>query len=110
VTGTWNNSQGGSGSVALLVGAFVCTLRSFDKFCDFIATLGRIANTIPPTYSYGIGFQLLGMVGRYFAEVLRIVRNTFRVIIYRVYTLTGKKYLAEVLPTFLALMGYWVAA
>ena len=102
----WNNSQGGSGSGALLVEAYAGPLGSFGKFCAVIAALGGIANTIPPTYSSGVDFQLLG---RHFAKVPRIVWNTVGVIIYTVCALAGRNHLAEIFTNFLALMGYWVA-
>ena len=102
----WNNSQGGSGSGALLVEAYAGPLGSFGKFCAVIAALGGIANTIPPTYSSGIDFQLLGQG---FAKVPRIVWNTVGVIIYTVCALVGRNHLAEIFTNFLALMGYWVA-
>lgn len=102
----WNNSQGGSGSGALLVEAYAGPLGSFGKFCAVVAALGGIANTIPPTYASGIDFQLLG---RYFRRVPRIVWNTFGVVIYTVCALAGRNHLGEIFTNFLALMGYWVA-
>ena len=102
----WNNQQGGSGSGALLVEAYSLPLGTFGKFCAVIAALGGIANTIPPTYSSGIDFQLLGA---YFAKVPRVVWNTVGVIIYTVCALAGRNHLAEIFTNFLALMGYWVA-
>jgi len=102
----WENHQGGSGSGALLVEAYVGPLGNFGKFCAVVAGLGAIANTIPPTYSSGVDFQLLG---RYFARVPRVVWNTVGVIIYTVCALAGRNHLAEIFTNFLALMGYWVA-
>jgi purine-cytosine permease-like protein len=102
----WNNQQGGSGSGALLVEAYSRPLGTFGKFRAVIAALGGIANTIPPTYSSGIDFQLLG---RYFAKVPRVVWNTVGVIIYTVCALAGRNHHAEIFTNFLALMGYWVA-
>lgn len=101
----WKDSQGGSGSGALLVTAF-SPLHDFGKFCSVIAALGTIANTIPPTYSSGVDFQILG---RYFAKVPRVVWNTIGVIIYTVCALAGRNSLAIIFTNFLALMGYWVA-
>jgi purine-cytosine permease-like protein len=101
----WNNSQGGSGSGALLVAGFQ-PLGTFGKFCAVIIALGGIANTIPPTYSSGIDFQTLG---RHFERVPRVIWNTFGVIIYTVCALAGRNSLAVIFTNFLALMGYWVA-
>lgn len=101
----WNNSQGGSGSGALLVAGFE-PLHDFGKFCAVIAALGVIANTIPPTYSSGVDFQILG---RYATKVPRVIWNTIGVIIYTVCALAGRDHLAVIFTNFLALMGYWVA-
>jgi purine-cytosine permease-like protein len=101
----WTNSQGGSGSGALLVAGFE-PLQDFGKFCAVIAALGVIANTIPPTYSSGVDFQILG---RYAAKVPRVIWNTIGVIIYTVCALAGRNHLAVIFTNFLALMGYWVA-
>jgi purine-cytosine permease-like protein len=101
----WTNSQGGSGSGALLVAGFE-PLQNFGKFCAVIAALGVIANTIPPTYSSGVDFQILG---RYAAKVPRVIWNTIGVIIYTVCALAGRNHLAVIFTNFLALMGYWVA-
>jgi NCS1 nucleoside transporter family len=101
----WTNSQGGSGSGALLVVGFE-PLHDFGKFCAVIAALGVIANTIPPTYSSGVDFQILG---RYAAKVPRVIWNTIGVIIYTVCALAGRNHLAVIFTNFLALMGYWVA-
>jgi NCS1 nucleoside transporter family len=101
----WTNSQGGSGSGALLVAGFE-PLHDFGKFCAVIAALGVIANTIPPTYSSGVDFQILG---RYAAKVPRVIWNTIGVIIYTVCALAGRNHLAVIFTNFLALMGYWVA-
>lgn len=68
--------------------------------------LGLIANTIAPTYSSGIDFQILG---RYAEKVPRVVWNTIGVIIYTVCALAGRSNLSEIFTNFLALMGYWVA-
>lgn len=101
----WTNSQGGSGSGALLVAGYE-PLGIFGKFCAVIAALGVIANTIPPTYSSGVDFQILG---RYAAMVPRIVWNTVGVVIYTICALAGRNSLAVIFTNFLALMGYWVA-
>jgi purine-cytosine permease-like protein len=101
----WNNSQGGSGSGALLVAGFE-PLGTFGMFCAVIVALGGIANTIPPTYSTGIDFQTLG---RQFERIPRVVWNTLGVIIYTVCALAGRNSLAIIFTNFLALMGYWVA-
>jgi purine-cytosine permease-like protein len=101
----WENSQGGSGSGALLVAGFE-PLHDFGKFCAVIAALGIIANTIPPTYSSGVDFQILG---RYASKVPRVIWNTIGVIIYTVCALAGRNHLAVIFTNFLALMGYWVA-
>jgi purine-cytosine permease-like protein len=101
----WTHSQGGSGSGALLVAGFA-PLHGFGKFCAVVAALGIIANTIPPTYSAGVDFQILG---RYATKVPRVVWNTIGVIIYTVCALAGRNHLAVIFTNFLALMGYWVA-
>jgi purine-cytosine permease-like protein len=96
----WN-----SGAGALIVEGFG-PLHRFGKFCSVVVALGLISNTIPPTYSSGIDFQILG---RYAEKVPRIVWNTFGVVIYTVCALAGRGYLSEIFTNFLALMGYWVA-
>jgi len=101
----WTNSQGGSGSGALLVEAY-SPLGNFGKFCAVIAALGGIANMIPPTYSSGVDFQMLG---RLFDKVPRVVWNTIGAVIYTVCALVGRNNLAVIFTNFLALMGYWVA-
>lgn len=101
----WTNEQGGSGSGALLVAAY-SDIGSFGKFCAVIVALGGIANMIPPTYSAGVDFQILG---RQFAKVPRVVWNTIGVIIYVACALAGRNNLAIIFTNFLALMGYWVA-
>lgn len=101
----WSNEQGGSGSGALIVVAFQ-DLGSFGKFCAVVVALGGVANTIPPTYSSGVDFQILG---RAFSKVPRVVWNTTGVVIYTVCALAGRNNLAIIFTNFLALMGYWVA-
>lgn len=101
----WEDSQGGSGSGALLVAGFA-PLGGFGRFCAVIAALGIIANTIPPTYSCGVDFQVLG---HYATRIPRFVWNIAGVIIYTVCALAGRNSLASIFTNFLALMGYWVA-
>lgn len=95
----------GSGSGALIVAGYD-ELGTFGKFCSVIVALGLIANMVPPCYSAGIDFQILG---RYPAMVPRFIWNTFGVIIFAVCALAGRDHLAEIFTNFLALMGYWVA-
>ena len=47
------------GQGALIVEGF-SPLHGFGKFCSVICALGLIANTVAPTYSAGIDFQILG--------------------------------------------------
>lgn len=96
----WNEGAG-----ALIVQGFA-PLRGFGKFCAVVIALGLIANTIAPTYSSGVDFQILG---RYAERVPRVVWNTVGVIIYTVCALAGRGNLSEIFTNFLALMGYWVA-
>lgn len=93
------------GQGALIVEGFG-PLHGFGKFCSVIIALGLIANTVAPTYSAGVDFQILG---RYAEKVPRVVWNTVGVIIYTVCALVGRSYLSEIFTNFLALMGYWVA-
>ncbi|KAJ5131012.1 Permease cytosine/purine uracil thiamine allantoin [Penicillium bovifimosum] len=92
------------GQGALIVEGFG-PLHGFGKFCSVICALGLIANTVPPTYSAGIDFQILG---RYAEAVPRVVWNTIAAIIYTVCALAGRSHLADIFTNFLALMGYWV--
>ena len=101
----YSSSQGGSAAGALLVAGFA-PLGTFGKFCAVIVALGLIANTIPPTYSSGVDFQILG---RYAERVPRFVWNTAGVVIFTVCALAGRNSLAGIFTNFLALMGYWVA-
>ncbi|KAH8700353.1 putative nucleoside transporter [Talaromyces proteolyticus] len=94
-----------AGAGALIVEGF-SPVNGFGKFCSVIVALGLISNTIPPTYSSGIDFQILG---RYAELIPRIVWNTIGVIIYTVCALAGQSHLSEIFTNFLALMGYWVA-
>ncbi|CAI7672397.1 unnamed protein product [Penicillium manginii] len=96
----YNKGQG-----ALIVEGFG-PLHGFGKFCSVIIALGLIANTVAPTYSAGVDFQILG---RYAEKVPRVIWNTVGVIIYTVCALVGRSYLSEIFTNFLALMGYWVA-
>ncbi|KAL2004257.1 hypothetical protein VTN02DRAFT_4772 [Thermoascus thermophilus] len=96
----WNTGAG-----ALIVAGFA-PLRRFGQFCAVVVALGLIANTVAPTYSSGIDFQILG---RYAERVPRVAWNTFGVAIYTVCALAGRGHLSEIFTNFLALMGYWVA-
>ncbi|KAL4906596.1 hypothetical protein BDW74DRAFT_150767 [Aspergillus multicolor] len=96
----YNNGQG-----ALIVQGF-SSLHAFGNFCSVIVALGLIANTIAPTYSAGVDFQILG---RYAEKVPRAVWNTLGVVIYTVCALAGRSHLADIFTNFLALMGYFVA-
>lgn len=89
---------------ALLVQGFA-PLGTFGDFCSVIIALGLIANMIPPTYSSGVDFQILGRLA---AQVPRIVWNTVGVVIYTICALAGRNSLAAIFTNFLALMGYWV--
>ena len=89
----------------LLVAGYA-PLGAFGKFCSVVVALGLIANTIPPTYSSGVDFQILG---RYANRVPRFIWNTLGVVIYTVCALAGRNSLASIFTNFLALMGYWVA-
>ncbi|OJJ51312.1 hypothetical protein ASPZODRAFT_57139 [Penicilliopsis zonata CBS 506.65] len=93
------------GAGALIVEGFG-PLHGFGKFCSVVVALGLIANTIPPTYSSSVDFQILG---RYAEFIPRVIWNTIGVIIYTVCALAGRGSLSEIFTNFLALMGYWVA-
>ncbi|GKZ62563.1 hypothetical protein AnigIFM49718_009982 [Aspergillus niger] len=93
------------GAGALIVEGF-SPLNGFGKFCAVVVALGLIANTIPPTYSAGVDFQILG---RYAEKVPRAIWNAIGVIIYTVCALAGRSNLSDIFTNFLALMGYWVA-
>lgn len=77
----------------------------FGKFLSIVIALGLIANLVPPTYSVGIDFQVLG---KNFQKIPRVVWNSVGVVIYTVCALAGRDHLAEIFTNFLALMGYWV--
>ncbi|CAF9938978.1 MAG: hypothetical protein ALECFALPRED_007942 [Alectoria fallacina] len=94
-----------SGQGNLIVEGF-SSLNGFGKFLGVVIALGLIANTIFPTYSSGIDFQILGRAAQ---KVPRFIWNTFGVIIYTVCALAGRDHLSEVFTNFLALMGYWLA-
>ncbi|KAJ5888220.1 Nucleoside transporter [Penicillium taxi] len=93
------------GQGALIVEAFG-PLHGFGKFCSVIVALGLVANTVPPTYSAGVDFQILG---RYAEIVPRVIWNFIVFVIYTVCALAGREHLSEIFTNFLALMGYWVA-
>jgi purine-cytosine permease-like protein len=97
---TWEAAGAGSG--ALIVAGY-SSLGGFGKFCSVLAALGLISNMVPPIYSSGIDFQILG---RYTAIVPRFLWNTLAVIIFTVCALAGKDSLSEIFTNFLALMGY----
>lgn len=94
-----------AGQGALIVEGF-SSLHGFGKFCAVVVALGLVANIIPPTYSSGVDFQILG---RYAAKVPRFIWNTFGVVVYTVCALAGRDSLSVIFTNFLALMGYWVA-
>lgn len=94
-----------SGQGNLLVEGF-SSLNGFGKFLGVVIALGLIANTIFPTYSSGIDFQILGRAAQ---KVPRFIWNTFGVIIYTVCALAGRDHLSGIFTNFLALMGYWLA-
>lgn len=89
---------------ALIVEGYA-PLGGFGKFCSVVVGLGLVANLIPPTYSSGVDFQILG---RWMLRVPRAVWNTLGVVIYTVCALAGRNDLAVIFTNFLALMGYWV--
>lgn len=93
------------GQGALIVQGF-SPVHTFGDFCSVIVALGLIANTIAPTYSAGVDFQILG---RYAEKVPRAIWNTLGVVIYTVCALAGRGHLADIFTNFLALMGYFVA-
>ncbi len=78
-------------------------LGGFGKFCAVVAALGLIANMVPPRYSSGIDFQILG---RWCEKVPRWVWNTFAVVIFAACALAGRDHLSAIFTNFLALMGY----
>lgn len=90
---------------ALIVAGF-SPLGAFGSFCSVVVALGIISNLIPPTYSSGVDFQILG---RYFALIPRVIWNTVAVIIFTVCAIAGRENLAQIFTNFLALMGYWLS-
>lgn len=94
----------GAGSGALIVAGYH-GLGGFGKFCSVVVALGLIANIVPPIYSCGIDFQILG---RYPAIIPRFIWNTVAIVIFTVCGLVGRNNLSEIFTNFLALMGYWV--
>ena len=98
----YDTSQG-----ALIVKSLLDGLNDgFARFLGVIIVLGLIANTVAPTYSGGIDFQI---ISSYFERIPRVLWNTLCVIIYTVCALAGRDHLAEIFTNFLALMGYWCA-
>lgn len=95
----------GAGSGALIVAGFN-QFGGFGKFCSVVIALGMVANMVPPVYSAGIDFQILG---KYPEKVPRFIWNTFGTVVFAVCALAGRDNLATIFTNFLALMGYWVA-
>ena len=89
----------------LLVEGF-SSLGGFGKFLAVVIALGLVPNTVAPTYSSGIDFQILGRAAQ---KIPRFVWNTCGVIIYTVCALAGRNSLSQIFTNFLALMGYWLA-
>ncbi|KAL9049612.1 MAG: hypothetical protein Q9162_007128 [Coniocarpon cinnabarinum] len=96
----YDTSQG-----ALIVQGFE-PLGTFGHFTSVVVALGLIANIMPPAYSSGIDFQILGKA---FALVPRVVWNLVGVIIFTVCALAGREHLAAIFTNFLAIMGYWLS-
>ncbi|KAL9124005.1 MAG: hypothetical protein Q9217_006624 [Psora testacea] len=96
----YETSQG-----ALILEGF-SSLGGFGKFLAVVILLSLVANTIGPSYSIGIDFQILARVAQ---RVPRFIWNTCGVIVYTVCALAGRNSLAEIFTNFLALMGYWVS-
>ncbi|PYH40934.1 purine-cytosine permease family protein [Aspergillus saccharolyticus JOP 1030-1] len=92
------------GAGALIVEGF-SPLGGFGKFCAVVVALGLIANTVAPSYSAGVDFQILG---RHAEKVPRVLWNTFGAVIFTVCALAGRSNLSDIFTNFLALMGYWV--
>lgn len=80
------------GQGALIVEGFA-PLDGFGKFCSVIIALGLIANTVAPTYSSGVDFQILG---RYAEMVPRVIWNTVGAIIFTACALAGRSNLSEI--------------
>jgi purine-cytosine permease-like protein len=100
----WASAYGTSQG-ALAVEAFR-PLGTFGSFLSVVLALGLVANLIPPTYSSGVDFQVLG---RHFERVPRVFWNTAGCVVYTVCAIAGRQHLAEIFTNFLALMGYWVS-
>ncbi|KAK3109757.1 Vitamin B6 transporter [Teratosphaeriaceae sp. CCFEE 6253] len=81
-------------------------LGAFGSACAVVLALGLVGNLVPPTYSAGVDFQVLGAG---FERVPRVVWNTGGVVVYTVCAIAGRAHLAEIFTNFLALMGYWVS-
>lgn len=90
---------------ALIVRAYK-PLGTFGDFCSVLVALGLVGNIIPPTYSAGVDFQILGRLA---ARIPRVIWNTFGVVVWTIFALAGRDHLAEIFTNFLALMGYWVS-
>lgn len=100
----WGDAYGVSQGALIVAG--YAPLGAFGSFCGVVVALGLIANLIPPTYSSGVDFQILG---RHAKRVPRAVWNTIGVVIYTVCAIAGRANLAVIFTNFLALMGYWVS-
>lgn len=100
----WRDAYGQSIG-ALLVELFR-PLDHFGSFCSVILAIGLIANNVAGTYSAALSFQLLG---RWFAQVPRLIWTVIGVFIYTVLACVGRNSFYDVFENFLALMGYWVA-
>lgn len=91
------------------IGALIVTalnpIDGFGRFCSVIVALGVISNSIPGTYSAGLGCQVLG---RYGAAVPRWSWSCILIIIQLVLALAGREHLLVIMQNFLALMGYWI--
>jgi purine-cytosine permease-like protein len=74
---TWSTAYGVSQGALIVEG--YRPLGSFGSFCGVVVALGLVANLVPPTYSSGVDFQVLG---RYAARIPRVVWNTIGVVIY----------------------------
>ena len=90
---------------ALIVEGY-SALGTFGKFCSVIVALGLVANVVPPSYSSGVDFQILGSLAE---RIPRVIWNTIGVVIFTVCALAGREHLAEIFTNFLALMGYWAS-
>ena len=100
----WSDAYNSGGQGALLVAGYG-PLDGFGKFCAVVTAIGLVGNIVPPVYSSGIDFQILG---HYFTKVPRVFWNTLAVVIFTVCALAGRSHLAEIFTNLLAIMGYWV--